>query len=89
MTSRKRFAAAAIVSAGLAGCAADGARLQDSDYYGAGWYEPWYYTGPLYDQDLAPQPPPLPRLPRGATSRPTPSPSIPTTPRPGPTSQSN
>jgi hypothetical protein len=65
-------------------------QVSGSVYYGAGFYDPWYYGG--YDDDVdiivtppdRPTPPPKPTHPIAPTPtpRPTPMPSIPRTPMP-------
>jgi len=71
------------------GCASpDGGSASASVYYGAGFYDPWYYGG--YHGDVIvppperPEPPARPTHPIAPTPtpRPTPMPSIPSRPRP-------
>jgi len=63
-------------------------------YYGVGFYDPWYHGGYYYDDpDIIVTPPnrpdaparptqPIALPPASTTPRPTPMPSIPSTPRP-------
>jgi hypothetical protein len=84
----------------LTGCeSTDGgsAHVSGSAYYGAGFYDPWYYGGDYDDADIVVTPPDRPdrpdrpvrpeqpiARPPASTPRPTPMPSIPSTPRPMP-----
>jgi hypothetical protein len=77
------------------GCeSTDGGSAQVSGgfYYGVGFYDPWYYGPGYYPPDVVVTPPPdrpasPPRVEQPiynppSTPRPTPMPSIPSTPRP-------
>jgi len=65
-----------------------GGDVHGSFYYGAGFYDPWYYGGYYDDPDIIVTPPTRPDRPARPThpiaTRPTPRPmpSIPMTPRP-------
>ena len=71
-----------------------GGSVNGSVYYGVGFYDPWYYGGYYDDGDIVVTPPDRPdrpvrpehpiARPPASTPRPTPMPSIPSTPRPMP-----
>jgi hypothetical protein len=72
------------------GCASnDGGSASASVYYGTGFHYPWYYGGYYGDVDVVVPPPERPVAPPhpshpiapAPTPRPTPMPSIPSTPR--------
>jgi hypothetical protein len=77
----------------VAGCESTdggGTQVSGSVYYGAGFYDPWYYGGYGYnDVDVIVTPPTRPEAPARPTHpiaptpapRPTPMPSIPSMPR--------
>lgn len=96
VTQFKLMAVLALGLGVLTGCeSTDGgsAQVSGSDYYGVGFYDPWYYGG--YDNDVdiivtppdRPTPPPKPTHPIAPAPSPTPRPtsmaSIPRTPMPG------
>jgi hypothetical protein len=69
------------------------AQVSGSFYYGVGFYDPWYYGGADYPPDVIVTPPPDRSMPpphveapiytpSHSAPRPTPMPSIPSTPRP-------
>ena len=76
------------------GCESTDTSGSASVYYGAGYYDPWYYGGYYDDPDLIVTPPdkpsspplepshPIALPPSSSMPRPTPMPSIPSTPRP-------
>ena len=88
------FLAAGLFGLGvLGGCGTTGGGgdVSGGVYYGAGFYDPWYYGGYADDVDIIVTPPqkpaapprpshPIATPPRSAP-RPTPMPSIPSTPR--------
>src|SRR5262245_16897117 len=70
----------------------EGGSVSGSSYYGVGFYDPWYYGGTWDDPDIIVTPPPSRpegplrpahpiALPPASAARPTPMPSIPSTPR--------
>lgn len=77
------------------GCESEGggsASVSGGVYYGVGVYDPWYYGGDCDDPDIIVTPPDRPDAggprpehpiakPPASTPRPTPMPSIPSTPR--------
>jgi hypothetical protein len=84
--------ASALLALGLcAGCeTTGGGSASTSIYYGTGFNDPWYY-GAYYDRDDIVVTPPTGRpvrpeqpIYRPPAARPTPLPSIPSTPRPMP-----
>jgi hypothetical protein len=92
--SFKLIAALGFTLAVLTGCSSTdgGGSVSGSVYYGAGFNDPWYYGGYYDDVDIivtppdrptAPPPKPThPIAPSTPVPRPTPMPSIPSTPRP-------
>lgn len=75
------------------GCESTGGSVSGGMYYGTGFHDPWYYGGYHGAGDIIvtpppgrPERPPRPEHPiyRPPTVRPTPMPSIPSTPRPMP-----
>jgi hypothetical protein len=91
----KLIAALALVLGACTGCESTdgGGSVSGSAYYGAGFYDPWYYGSYPDDPDIIvtpppdrPEPPPRPThpiaLPPASAPRPTPMPSIPSAPRP-------
>jgi len=88
-----RFAAVFFALGLFTGCeSTDGGSSSASVgvYYGVGFYDPWYYGGDYDHGDIIVTPPDRPERPvrpeqpiyHPSTPRPTPSPSIPSTPRP-------
>jgi hypothetical protein len=84
------FAAVVFVLGMFTGCESTdgGGSGSVSAYYGTGFYDPWYYGG-YYDHDDIVVTPPAGRparpeqpIYRPSAPRPTPMPSIPSTPRP-------
>jgi hypothetical protein len=75
-----------------------GGTVSGSVYYGVGFYDPWYYGGYYDDPDIIVTPPdrpdrpdqpprpehPIAKPPPASSPRPTPMPSIPSTPRAAP-----
>jgi hypothetical protein len=82
------FAALLIGATGCESTGSGGSSVSGGMYYGTGWYDPWYYDGYYDHDDIIVTPPPTrpasPEQPiyRPPASRPTPMPSIPSTPRP-------
>ena len=86
------MAALSLALVAFTGCeSTDSSSVSGSMYYGAGFYDPWYYGGDCDDIDVIvtppdrPTPPPKPAHPIAPVPpapRPTPMPSIPSMPRP-------
>ena len=84
--------ALAVVVGTLAGCQTDHGGASTTNYYTTGYYDPWYYGDCHDDHDVIVTPPPDGRPDNGLRPahpiaeppqvRPSPRPSIPTTPRP-------
>jgi hypothetical protein len=90
----KLFSAVSLAMWAFTGCESTdgGGSVSGSVYYGAGFYDPWYY-GDYDDVDIIVTPPERPDAPARpehpiatppSTPRPTPMPSIPSTPRVAP-----
>jgi len=95
---RTAFIPAVLLTLGgflVTGCESTGGGGTSTVYYGTGWYGPVYYEDydHDHDHDIDVKPPPRPDLPvrpehpiasppSFSGSRPTPMPSIPSTPRP-------
>ena len=96
--SLKVLLASGVFLAAFTGCESTdggGGNVSGGVYYGVGMYDPWYYGGHYYDDpDIIVTPPDRPdrpvspehpiAKPPSTTPRPTPMPSIPSTPRPMP-----
>jgi hypothetical protein len=84
-----------VVSTGCESTDGGGSSVSGGVYYGVGVYDPWYYGGYYDDVDVIVTPPgrpdapvhpehPIARPPAASSPRPTPMPSIPSTPRAAP-----
>ena len=88
---------AALLLGVFSGCESTdgGGQVSGSVYYGVGFYDPWYYGGYYDDPDIIVTPPdrpdqsprpehPIAKPPAVSSPRPTPMPSVPSTPRAAP-----